>query len=71
MTENPAMTTSEVLQKEGANARARGASMFDNPYYRSELMPAQTGGSIEAWTAQVEAWHLGWAMEDAMRSVRA
>jgi hypothetical protein len=64
--QNPPMTASEVLQKDGANARARGASMFDNPFYRSELMPAQTGRSLEEWTAQVEAWHLGWSMQDAM-----
>lgn len=58
---------SERIQKEGANARALGHSMFDNPHYRSEAMPAKTGESTEEWQLKAEAWELGWRAEDAMR----
>jgi len=30
-------------------------------------MPKNTGESFEDWNAKVEAWNIGWNMEDAMR----
>lgn len=58
---------SEEIQRFGANARARGESKGSNPYYKSDAMPANTGETIEEWSAKQSAWELGWTMEDAMR----
>lgn len=55
------------LQKAGATARAARRCELDNPFYKSENMPAATGESIEAWNAKCEAWDFGWKMEDAIR----
>ncbi len=57
----------EDLQKQGALARAAGRSLFDNPYLKSENMPAATGDTIEDYQAKHDAWHLGWTIENAMR----
>jgi hypothetical protein len=57
----------ENIQKDGANARALGRSRFDNPFFKSALMPASTGETIEEWSAKEAAWRLGWTIEDAMR----
>ncbi|TAX57099.1 hypothetical protein ELI01_18635 [Rhizobium leguminosarum] len=59
---------SEEIQKRGANARALGKSVFDNPFLKSEEMPRATGETIEEWQAKHDAWELGWRMENAMRS---
>lgn len=58
----------ESVQQAGANARALGLVELDNPYYKSENIPAATGETIEQWSAKHDAWELGWLMEDAMRS---
>lgn len=58
---------SEKLQKEGANARAIGKSIIDNPFYKSENMPGQTGDEIDEWQLKVQAWELGWRIEDLMK----
>lgn len=58
----------EAVQKQGANARAMGRSQFANPFYKSEAMPRLTREPIEVWNAKQEAWHLGWSIENAMRS---
>jgi hypothetical protein len=55
------------LQKQGANARALGRSVFDNPYLKAENLPVKTGETVEEWSAKNAAWELGWRMEDAMR----
>jgi hypothetical protein len=57
----------ERIQKAGAEARARGESMFDNPYLRPEAMPKITGEGIAEWSAKHDAWELGWRAEDLMR----
>jgi hypothetical protein len=57
----------DKFQTFGANARARGES-FLSPYLQPHEMPKNTGESFEDWNAKVEAWNLGWSMEDAMRS---
>lgn len=56
----------EIIQA-GANARASGQSMFDNPYLRSEELPAQSGISLEVWQSRHDAWHHGYEMEDMVR----
>jgi hypothetical protein len=58
----------DKFQKLGANARARGESEWLCPCFKPSEMPKATGESIEDWNAKVEAWRLGWKMEDAMRS---
>jgi hypothetical protein len=54
-------------QKAGANARAMRKTQSDNPYYRSDQMPAATGQDVEEWNALAEAWNFGWQMEDVIR----
>lgn len=55
------------IQKAGANARALGTCVTDNPYYKTDQMPAVTGQTVEDWNKKVEAWDFGWKMEDMMR----
>lgn len=55
------------LQKQGANARALGCSVFHNPFLRAYKLPAQTGDTAEEWSAKHDAWEHGWRMEDAMK----
>lgn len=57
----------DKLRQQGANARALGRGIFDNPYFRGDNLPAKTGETIAAWQEKVEAWEFGWRMEDAMR----
>jgi hypothetical protein len=59
---------SEEIQKQGANARAMGLTQFDCPYFKPDQVPVATGESVESSNAKVEAWNLGWQIEDAMRS---
>ena len=60
---------SENLQLDGANACAIGlSSKLDNPFYKPENMPAQTGESLEDWQAKAEAWNLGFEMDNSIRS---
>lgn len=58
---------SEALQKQGANARAAGLTSIDCPFYKEDATPSATGETIDVWNAKVEAWRLGWTIEDAMR----
>jgi hypothetical protein len=60
-------TDVEALQKAGANARAFGRSEFDNPYYKTDNLPATTREPLEKWAVKAEAWHVGWVMENAIR----
>lgn len=57
----------ETIISRGANARAAGVSVFDNPFLRLESLPATTGESIEEWQAKQSAWDFGWKAEDAIR----
>ena len=57
----------EDIQKSGANARALGCSEFDNPYFKPDAVPGNTGEPLEEWLKKAEAWMLGWKIEDAMR----
>lgn len=57
----------EEQQKAGAEARARGESVFDNPYLKSENMPNTTGETIDVWQSKQAQWELGWRAEDLMR----
>ncbi|GAB2182689.1 hypothetical protein DLREEDagrD3_29120 [Denitratisoma sp. agr-D3] len=59
----------EEIQKAGANARAMGASLLDNPYYKSEAMPAATGESIQDWQAKAKNWEFGWEMEGMAQGI--
>jgi hypothetical protein len=58
----------QQLQRDGAAARALGASFLDCPLYRSDGVPAATGDPIEVWNSKVAAWQLGWKLEHAMRT---
>lgn len=66
-TDNQRMDEIQQLQKQGAEARALGRSRSDNPFYQPALMPSTTGDSVPDWCAKVDAWELGWKIEDAMR----
>jgi hypothetical protein len=57
----------EQIQKAGANARALGRDRYSNPYYKVEHMPVNTGQTYEKWQADIDAWDLGWQMEDALK----
>lgn len=58
----------EELQKQGANARALGRSVFDNPLYAAAKMPAVTGEGVDEWARKEQLWRTGWEMENAIRS---
>lgn len=60
--------TDERILTQGAEARAAGKSVFDNPFLRPEQMPAATGDSIEDWQRKHDEWDAGWKIEDAIRS---
>lgn len=60
----------EELHRRGANARAAALSALDNPFYKAEAMPAATGESVERWLPKVQAWDLGWQIEDAIRGAQ-
>ena len=49
------------ITRSGAQARAKGASFFDNPHLISEA-PFDNH-----WMSTVDAWSTGWLQEDAGR----
>lgn len=55
------------IVKRGSNARAMGLTESDCPFYAADQCPAATGETIEQWSAKVDAWKLGWRIEDAIR----
>lgn len=55
------------IQSHGANARARGESMFSNPYHQPPRLPGDKEKSPEDWQRLGNLWELGWRMEDMMR----
>lgn len=55
------------IEKDGAEARALGHNFLQNPYLKSDAMPAATGETIERWQRKHDAWHRGWRMEDLVR----
>lgn len=57
----------QLIQKRGANARALGMSQLDNPFLKSDAMPAATGENIWHWQEKHDLWDLGWHLEDAIR----
>ena len=52
----------------GAAARAAGRSFLANPAYRPSEDPRHTGELRERWLARVNAWHVGWELENAVRT---
>lgn len=60
-------TDIDRIRREGAQARARGATLFENPYTRPENLPAATGEPQAAWEAKHKAWIDGWDAEDHAR----
>lgn len=58
------------IQLDGAAARAANQSRFENPFLKSENMPAATGETVEEWTAKWRAWGIGWQAEDLLHDVR-
>ncbi len=58
----------QAIVKRGANARAYGLTVFDNPYLKADQCPAATGETLEQWQAKHSAWEFGWRMEDAIAS---
>ncbi|HEX8421162.1 MAG TPA: CrpP-related protein [Sphingomonas sp.] len=57
----------DEITKQGMNARAGGLTEFDNPFYKMEAMPRQTGEKVEVWADKAERWALGWKLENAVR----
>ena len=52
------------ITRSGAQARAKGASYFDNPHLISDA-PFD-----ERWMMVVDAWSTGWLKEDAGRDLQ-
>ncbi|MFM9925300.1 CrpP-related protein [Variovorax sp. H27-G14] len=59
--------TVDTLETTGADDRAHGLSLFDNPLYNRAAMPSTTGESAATWSQKAEAWTRGWQQEDARR----
>jgi hypothetical protein len=55
------------IQRAGANAKARGESIFDNPYLKSAALPANSGDTPEQWEAKRLNWEIGYRAEELMR----
>lgn len=51
----------------GANARANGQSIADNPFFKIDNMPINTKESAESWNDKAQAWNDGWFIEDVLR----
>ena len=49
-----------ILRAEGAVARAAGATILDNPFYRTENLPSDNEDDFARWEAQALAWESGW-----------
>lgn len=52
----------------GIIARSQGKSFLDNPFLKTENLPAQTGQSVESWNEKAQAWRDGWECENLLRS---
>ena len=59
------------IREQGANAYRRGASVFDNPFYDRDAMPAATGEPVRMWEAKAGAWSHGWHQEEDAGDVRS
>lgn len=53
-----------AVQRQGSLAHASGRSVLDNPFFRVQALPTQTGEPVLAWEAKCDAWELGWRMRD-------
>jgi hypothetical protein len=56
--------TIQEIQKQGAAARAKGLTQYECPFFQPDQVPVATGESFESWYAKVEAWNLGWKIEN-------
>lgn len=56
------------LQERGAEACARGAAEWDNPFLKVRPLPGIAGILYEQWREKRDAWHFGWAIENAFRT---
>ncbi len=54
----------DKVRRAGARARAKGASLLDNPHHASRNLPANSGERSEIWVRRVVAWDEGWLGED-------
>jgi hypothetical protein len=52
-------STLTMLLSAGAAARAAGATLLDNPMYRTENV-ASAESNFELWAAKATAWESGW-----------
>lgn len=59
------------LRRQGADARAVGRAVFENPLYSADRAPPTTGEPIPHWIEKVGAWNLGWRIEDSVWWARA
>lgn len=55
------------IQRNGANAKARGESVFDNPYLRQPALPAYSGDTAEEWDTKRLNWEIGYRVEELIR----
>jgi hypothetical protein len=56
------------IQQAGANAKASGRSIFDNPYLKTAALPAHSGDTPEWWEAKRLNWEIGYRAEELMHS---
>jgi hypothetical protein len=61
------MILDHPIVKHGAEARARGESVFDNPYAEPENMPSAADEGTVEWLEKHDAWVVGWRLEDLTR----
>lgn len=53
----------QKLRAEGAAAYTAGATILDNPLYRTENLPLTSDKEFGEWEAMVTAWESGWLRE--------
>ena len=59
-----------VNEQAGANARASGLELADNPFTRAKAKPGAPA-DVDVLSMREEAWARGWVREDAVRGSEA
>lgn|GEM_PF-6955514 len=48
------------IEIQGHEDHEAGLDRMENPFFRAEHMPRQTGDSFECWQDKIDAWECGW-----------
>jgi hypothetical protein len=57
-----------ALQEKGAETRALGADAKDNPFLKAGTTTGTSDETENEWRERRDAWHFGWAIENAYRA---